>query len=71
MKTYIRFKQHKNLTPKHETNRTTTEVSSWNDQHYKITGGLKDILSDILVFNLGNVPGFHLIRAKVGGVFKL
>ena len=32
---------------------------------------LKDNLSDILVFNLGNVPGFHLIRAKVGGVFKL
>ena len=34
-------------------------------------GKFKDILSDILVFNLGNVPGFHLIRAKVGGVFKL
>ena len=31
----------------------------------------KDNLSDILVFNLGNVPGFHLIRAKVGGIFKL
>ena len=32
---------------------------------------IKDNLSDILVFNLGNVPGFHLIRAKVDGVFKL
>ena len=32
---------------------------------------VKDNLSDILVFNLGNVPGFHLIRAKVGGIFKL
>ena len=32
---------------------------------------LKDNLSDILVFNLGNVPGFHLIRAKVGGIFEL
>ena len=32
---------------------------------------IKDNLSDILVFNLGSVPGFHLIRAKVGGVFKL
>ena len=32
---------------------------------------IKDNLSDILVFNLGNVPGFHLIRAKVGGIFKL
>ena len=31
----------------------------------------KDNLSDILVFNLGNVPGFHLITAKVGGIFKL
>ena len=32
---------------------------------------VKDNLSDILVFNLGNVPGFHLISAKVGGIFKL
>ena len=51
-----------------------------NGRHSPIEGHLifrrcfsifKDILSDILVFNLGNVPGFHLIRAKVGGVFKL
>ena len=32
MKTYIRFKQHKNTTPKHRTNGSTTEVSLWNDQ---------------------------------------
>ena len=32
MKTYIRFKQHENSTPKHKTNRTTTEVSPWNNQ---------------------------------------
>ena len=35
MKTYIRFKQHKNPTPKHKTNGTTTEVSPWNDQQYR------------------------------------
>ena len=35
MKKYIRYKQHKNSTPKHKTLRTTTEVSPWN---YKITG---------------------------------
>ena len=34
----MRFKQHKNLTPKHSTNGTTTEVSPWNNQQYKITG---------------------------------
>ena len=39
MKTYIRLKQHKNSTPKHKAIRTTTEVSPWNDQYYKITAG--------------------------------
>ena len=46
MKTYIRLKQHKNSTPKHNTIKTTTEVSPWNDQKYKITGGLIPILQD-------------------------
>ena len=32
MKTYIRLKQYKNWTTKHNTIRTTTEVSLWNDQ---------------------------------------
>ena len=34
MKTYIRRQQHKNVfqTPRHKTKRTTTEVSTWNDQ---------------------------------------
>ena len=34
MKTYIRRQQHKNFfqTPRHKTKRTTTEVSTWNDQ---------------------------------------
>ena len=32
MKTYICSKQHKKSTQKHKTNRTTTEVSPWNDQ---------------------------------------
>ena len=40
MKTYIRLKQHKHSTPKHKTIRTTKEVSPWNEQLYKITGGL-------------------------------
>ena len=39
MKRYIRFKQHKNSTPKHKTNRITTEVSPWDDQCYLTTGG--------------------------------
>ena len=34
------FKQHKISTLKHKTIRTTTDVSSWNDQEYKSTGGL-------------------------------
>ena len=34
MKTYIRFTQHNNSTPKHKTNRTTREVSPCNDQNY-------------------------------------
>ena len=37
MKTYIRCKQHKNSTPKHKIIKTTTEVSPWNDQLYKIS----------------------------------
>ena len=34
MKTYIRRQQHKKFfqTPRHKTKRTTTEVSTWNDQ---------------------------------------
>ena len=34
MKTYIRRQQHKKIfkTPRHKTKRTTTEVSTWNDQ---------------------------------------
>ena len=32
MKTHIRFRQHKNSTPKHKTNGTTIEVPHWNDQ---------------------------------------
>ena len=44
MKTYIRFKQHKKLTPKHTTNGTISEVLPWNDQQYKNTGGLKPVL---------------------------
>ena len=34
MKTYIRLQQHKKIfqTPRHKTKRTTTEVSTWNDQ---------------------------------------
>ena len=40
MKTHIRCKEHKNSTPRHKTKRTTTEVSPWNDQKYKNTGGL-------------------------------
>ena len=32
MKTYKSFKHHKNSTPKHKTNGTTTEVLPWNDQ---------------------------------------
>ena len=40
MKAYIRYKQHKNLTSRHKTIKTTIEVSSLNDQKYKIPGGL-------------------------------
>ena len=32
---------------------------------------VKDVVWDIIVFALGNTPGFHLIRAKVCSVFKL
>ena len=32
---------------------------------------VKDVVWDIFVFALGNIPGFHLIRAKVCSVFKL
>ena len=32
---------------------------------------VKDVVWDIFVFDLGNTPGFHLIRAKVCSVFKL
>ena len=48
MKTYIRLKPHKNLTPKHKTIRTRTEVSPWNDQQYKITGGGGGVLKSVL-----------------------
>ena len=46
MKTYIRRQQHKKFfyTPRHKTKRTTTEVSTWNDQQHKVTGGLKPVL---------------------------
>ena len=45
MITYIRRQQHKTIkTPRHKTIRTTTEVSPWTDQLYKITCGLKSIL---------------------------
>ena len=45
MKTYIRFKQHKNSTPKQKKQmESTTEVSHWNGQQYKITGGSSFIL---------------------------
>ena len=46
MKTHFRRKQHKKSTPRHKTTRTTTEVSPWNDQLYKITGRLKLVLRD-------------------------
>ena len=38
MKMYIRCKQYKKSTPKPKTIRTTTEISHWNEQQYKITG---------------------------------
>ena len=44
MKPYIRCKQHKIYNTKTKTIRTTTEVSHWNDQQNKITGGFKSIL---------------------------
>ena len=66
MKTYIRLKQHKNSTPKHKTIRTTTEVSPWNDQLYKITGGgggLKPVLqASNLIFCCGSQ---HLVSCSV------
>ena len=65
MKTYIRFKQHKNSTPKHKTNGTTTEVSPWNDQLYKLTRGLKPVLmvpNLTLIFRSGS---HHLVRCSV------
>ena len=38
---------------------------------YSVLFIIKDVVWDILVFALGNTPGFHLIRAKVCSVFKL
>ena len=44
--THLRCKQDKKSTSRHKTKRTITEVSPWNDQLNKITGGLKLVLHD-------------------------
>ena len=55
MKTYIRFKQNKNSTPKHKTNRTTTELSPWNDQQYELEAGGGAGPNFALIFCSGSV----------------
>ena len=64
IKSHMRFKQHKTSTPKHKTNKTTTEVSPWNDQLYKITLGeglnrFYNISNLTLIFRSGS-QHFHI-----------